>query len=102
MKIACLLGRVAALVLFPVWAGTLVLSGTNTYTGTTSITGGILSVVARNNSTPLGTSTISLSGATLDLAPIANVATNGLSGRQFVQTISDTSRIDFTLAAASV
>ncbi|MDB5322062.1 MAG: putative glycine-rich autotransporter protein [Phycisphaerales bacterium] len=80
-------------------AGTLVLSGANTYTGTTAITGGVLSASVRTGANPLGNGAISLTGATLDLAPVANVATIGLSGRQFVSTIADTSRIDFTLAA---
>jgi autotransporter-associated beta strand protein len=45
--------------------GTLVLSGTNTFTGPVSITGGVLSIGSTNQITPSSTATVTIDGGTL-------------------------------------
>ncbi len=67
-------------------SGTLILSGTNSYTGATTITGGTLRAGAANTLSPRSAHTVS-SGGTLDLAGhdqrvagLVNVGTVSLSG----------------------
>ncbi len=58
--------------------GTLILSGTNDYTGGTTISAGTLRA---GSAKPFGTGPVTVnSGATLDIADIANVRTGGLGG----------------------
>ncbi|HEX8912280.1 MAG TPA: PA14 domain-containing protein, partial [Humisphaera sp.] len=79
-------------------------TGNSTRTGATTVSSGTLSATVTSAANPLGTGTINLSGGgTLDLTPVANVGTQGLSGRQFTSNaaISDTARIDFTQTAGS-
>ncbi|MDB5321386.1 MAG: hypothetical protein JWN40_3017, partial [Phycisphaerales bacterium] len=81
-------------------AGKLVLTGTNTYTGATTISAGVLSAAVRTGASSLGTGAINLNGATLELTPTADTSSNGLSARQFITNAqNDTQRIDFTQTA---
>ncbi len=78
-------------------AGTLVLSGNNTYTGTTTLSAGTLRVTS---STALGTGTLSYGGGTLELAgtnlALANTITLGSSVRT-ISVVDGSAVVDATL-----
>jgi autotransporter-associated beta strand protein len=57
----------------------------------------VWAVLGLVSSSARGQNTINLNGTTLDLTPVANTTTSGLSGRQFLSSGNDTALIDFTL-----
>ncbi len=86
-------------------AGTLVLTGANTFTGGIQVASGTLSATVTSGPSPinsLSNNAITLSaGSTLDLTPTADTSLAGISGRVFNTgtALGDTSRIDFTQTA---
>jgi len=97
-------------------AGTLALTGNNTFTGGTSINSGSLAVTNVGSSTTvtgtgvttrasnnaLGSGTVTLGGGSLVLNALATVNQTGLSGRVFAaaSASNDTSQFNFTATAS--
>ncbi len=78
--------------------GTLVLSGTNTYAGTTSIQAGSLQVA---NSGALGTSTVELADGSLVIAADAAASLSNIAGFTMTGGIMDLSNFTFGTTAAN-
>jgi len=67
--------------------GTVVLSAANTFTGTTTVAGGVLQLA---NAVALQDSTLNLNGGSLDFSTLTNATVGGLSGSQNLNLINDT------------
>jgi autotransporter-associated beta strand protein len=82
-------------------AGTLLLTGANTFTGGTTIASGTLAVNVATATNPLSTGTITLAGGTLQLNPTANTSTTGISGRQVTGAIDTTTNFFYGATATT-
>ena len=70
----------------------LQLTGANTFGGPVSVNGGKLRASVSSGSNSLGASSVTLApGTTLQLDPLANTATNGITGRYFHQITQNSS-----------
>ena len=74
-----------------VGAGTLTLSGTNTYTGLTNVNAGTLKVTANDALGTNAAGTVIASGATLDLANVTYSTTEAITNNGTLSTSTGTS-----------
>ena len=75
-------------------AGTTILSGANTYTGTTTVSGGILSVSGSLTSVSINNSaTLTVSGALNDLTQITNTGQYNVQESDTIKTVSGSGNI---------
>ena len=75
-------------------AGTTILSGANTYTGTTTVSGGILSVSGSITSVSINNSaTLTVSGALNDLTQITNTGQYNVQESDTIKTVSGSGNI---------